>query len=348
MVGTVVFLILAIVQFLVIVKDAERVAEVEARFALDTIPDKQMPISTDMYVRAIDMEETQHRRERINQESQMYGAMDGATKFVKGGSITGMIIVVMNIVGDTIIGIIQNGMTTGDALHTYGILTIGGGLVPQIPSLLVSISVGILITRTGDSDNSVGSQTGLQISTRSKALLMAGGLVFLFALVPGFPKSRLFTLAVLPGGFGYVLRHVDEIPQAPDAKEEFFKSLTPTAHSKSHPGAARDEFAPTVPIILDIPEGMGVSLDYVLFSVELVSLRRALYLGLDAPFPGISIRPNPSLPKLSYALSANEIPVSRGKLERDMVFTRDTNEDLPVPGVELKLGERLLPGVEPL
>ena len=171
-VGAVVFLILTIVQFLVIAKGAERVAEVGARFTLDAMPGKQMSIDADMRAGVIDMEEAQRRRERISQESQMYGAMDGAMKFVKGDSIAGMIIAVVNIVGGTIIGITQNGMTAGDALHTYGILTIGDGLVSQIPSLLISISAGILITRTGDSDDNVGSQIGVQIFAQPKALLM--------------------------------------------------------------------------------------------------------------------------------------------------------------------------------
>ena len=347
-VGAVVFLILTIVQFLVIAKGAERVAEVGARFTLDAMPGKQMSIDADMRAGVIDMEEAQRRRERISQESQMYGAMDGAMKFVKGDSIAGMIIAVVNIVGGTIIGITQNGMTAGDALHTYGILTIGDGLVSQIPSLLISISAGILITRTGDSDDNVGSQIGLQIFAQPKALLMAGGLVFLFALIPGFPKPQLFTLAALLGGLGYVLKRVNETPQAPDAKEELSKSLTPTARPKSRPGAARDEFAPTVPIILDISEDMGASLDYASLNEELANLRRALYFDLGVPFPGINIRPNPGLPELSYVLNVNEIPMSRGKLEKGMVLARDTSENLSMLGVEFRLGERFLPDVEPL
>lgn len=179
-VGAVVFLILTLVQFLVIAKGAERVAEVGARFTLDAMPGKQMSIDADMRAGVIDMEEAQTRRQRVAQESQMYGAMDGAMKFVKGDSIAGMIVALVNIVGGTVIGITQNGMTAGDALHTYGILTIGDGLVSQIPSLLVSISAGILITRTGDSEVNVGSQIGQQIFDQPKALLMAGGLVFLF------------------------------------------------------------------------------------------------------------------------------------------------------------------------
>ncbi|MBR5998187.1 MAG: FHIPEP family type III secretion protein, partial [Deltaproteobacteria bacterium] len=152
-VGAVVFLILTIVQFLVISKGAERVAEVGARFTLDAMPGKQMSIDADMRAGVIDMEEAQRRRSRVGQESQMYGAMDGAMKFVKGDSIAGMVIAVVNIVGGTIIGITQNGMTASEALHTYGILTIGDGLVSQIPSLIISISAGVLITRSGESDD---------------------------------------------------------------------------------------------------------------------------------------------------------------------------------------------------
>ncbi|HIW77873.1 MAG TPA: type III secretion system export apparatus subunit SctV [Candidatus Bilophila faecipullorum] len=349
-VGAVVFLILTIVQFLVIAKGAERVAEVGARFTLDAMPGKQMSIDADMRAGVIDMEEAQRRRERINQESQMYGAMDGAMKFVKGDSIAGMIIAVVNIVGGTIIGVTQNGMTAGEALHTYGILTIGDGLVSQIPSLLVSISAGILITRGGDSDDNIGAQIGFQIFNQPKALLMAGGLVFLFALIPGFPKPQLFTLAALLGGLGYMLKRIKETPEAPDAKEELAKSLTPTARPKPRPGAAgaRDEFAPTVPIILDISEDMGASLDYHSLNDELANLRRALYFDLGVPFPGINIRPHPGLPELSYVLNVNEIPISRGKLEKDMVLARDSGDNLALLGVEFKKGERFLPDVDPL
>ena len=206
-VGAVVFIILTIVQFLVIAKGAERVAEVGARFTLDAMPGKQMSIDADMRAGVIDMEEAQNRRNRVQLESQMYGAMDGAMKFVKGDSIAGMIIAVINIVGGTIIGITQHGMTAGEAMHTYGILTIGDGLVSQIPSLLVSISAGILITRSGDSNDNVGEQIGQQFFGQPRALQMAGALIFLFALIPGFPKPQLFTLAL---AVGLSLIHISE------------------------------------------------------------------------------------------------------------------------------------------
>lgn len=163
-VGAVVFLILTIVQFLVIAKGAERVAEVGARFTLDAMPGKQMSIDADMRAGVIDMEEAQRRRDVISQESKMFGAMDGAMKFVKGDSIAGMIVAVVNIVGGTVIGITQHGISAGEALEIYGILTIGDGLVSQIPSLIIAISAGILITRSGDTQEDVGAQIGGQFS----------------------------------------------------------------------------------------------------------------------------------------------------------------------------------------
>ena len=174
-VGAVVFLILTIVQFLVIAKGAERVAEVGARFTLDAMPGKQMSIDADMRAGVIDMEEAQRRRDVISQESKMFGARGGAMKFVKGDSIAGMIVAVVNIVGGTVIGITQHGISAGEALEIYGILTIGDGLVSQIPSLIIAISAGILITRSGDTQEDVGAQIGGQFFAQPKALLMAGG-----------------------------------------------------------------------------------------------------------------------------------------------------------------------------
>ena len=348
-VGAVVFIILTIVQFLVIAKGAERVAEVGARFTLDAMPGKQMSIDADMRAGVIDMEEAQERRNRVQLESQMYGAMDGAMKFVKGDSIAGMIIAVINIVGGTIIGITQHGMTAGEAMHTYGILTIGDGLVSQIPSLLVSISAGILITRSGDSDDNVGTQIGQQFFGQPKALQMAGALIFLFALIPGFPKPQLFTLAFAVGGFGYVLERLTSVPEKTDGKEELARSLAPAAEKKPRrPSGPQDDFSPTVPIILDIAPDIGESMNYDALNGELSSLRRALYFDLGVPFPGINIRPNPALPSLGYMLNLNEIPMARGRLEKGMVIVREKKINLDMLGVSYHEGEPFLPDVEPL
>ena len=348
-VGAVVFLILTIVQFLVISKGAERVAEVGARFTLDAMPGKQMSIDADMRAGVIDMEEAQRRRDIISQESKMFGAMDGAMKFVKGDSIAGMVVAVVNIVGGTIIGITQHGISAGQALEIYGILTIGDGLVSQIPSLIIAISAGILITRSGDTDVDVGAQVGGQFFAQPKALLMAGGLIFLFALIPGFPKPQLFTLALAIGGLGFMLGRIQAAPAERDAKADLAQVLKPTVKTRSKPSRGQqDEFAPTVPIILDISDGLADSLDYDSLNDELSALRRALYFDLGVPFPGINLRVSPALQGLTYVLQVNEIPMSSGRLEAGMILARENEDTLRMLGVEVNKGENFLPDTESL
>ena len=349
-VGAVVFLILTIVQFMVIAKGAERVAEVGARFTLDAMPGKQMSIDADMRAGVIDMDEAQSRRDKLNQESQMFGAMDGAMKFVKGDSIAGMIIAVVNVIGGTLIGVVQNGMSGGEALELYGILTVGDGLVSQIPSLLICISAGILITRSGDTSENVGAQVGGQFFAQPKALLMAGALVIAFALVPGFPKVQLFGIAFFIMGIGYVLKRVQEAPKTEDPRAELEKSLAPTQKNNAKPSmkSGHDEFVPTVPIILDISGEMGQNLDYNMLNEELITLRRALYFDLGVPFPGINIRPDNRLEHISYVLNLNEIPMSRGVFEKNKILVRDTKENLSMLNIPFQEGQDFLPGIPSL
>jgi type III secretion protein V len=359
-VGAVVFIIITIVQFVVIAKGAERVSEVGARFTLDAMPGKQMSIDADLRAGVISMEEAQARRDVVSRESQMYGAMDGAMKFVKGDSIAGLIVAAVNIIAGTMIGILQNGMTAMEALQLYGILTIGDGLVSQIPSLLVAISAGILVTRSGGkglpaatssvlesggSDN-VGSQIGAQIFSQPKALQVAAVLVFLFALVPGFPKPQLFSLALLLGAVGWGLKKLSSAPVESDHRQELSRTLKPTAGPKTQArGVARDEFAPVVPIIMDFSPSLGESLNYEALNDELASLRRALYFDLGVPFPGINLRPNSQLEGLGYELVVNEIPLSRGQLEPGAVLVRETVDNLKLFNIEAKRGADFIPGL---
>ncbi len=346
-VGAVVFLILTIVQFLVISKGAERVAEVGARFTLDAMPGKQMSIDADLRAGVIDMAEAQKRRSDVQMESKMYGAMDGAMKFVKGDSIAGMIVTVVNLVGGTIIGITQHSMSAGDALQTYGILTIGDGLVSQIPSLLVSISAGILITRSGDTREDVGAQVGRQFFSQPRALEMAGALIFLMAMIPGFPKPQLITMAFAVGMFGFVLAGIQSAPKKVDAQGVLKRTLAPAGEErKAAPSSTGEEFSPTIPIILDISPGIGESMDYDSLNGELISLRRALYFDLGVPFPGINIRSNPGLAGLTYVLNLNEIPLAQGQLIADSIIVRETKRNLDLLGVGYTEGEAFLPGVD--
>ncbi|MDR1360116.1 MAG: type III secretion system export apparatus subunit SctV [Deltaproteobacteria bacterium] len=353
-VGGVVFLILTVVQFLVIAKGAERVAEVGARFTLDAMPGKQMSIDADMRAGAIDMEEAKRRRDRVAQESSLYGAMDGAMKFVKGDSIAGMFITAINLVGGIIIGVTQMSMTAGEAVQRFGVLSIGDGLVSQIPSLLISISAGIIITRTGsggNDDEHLGSQVGGQIFSQPKAMILAGGLVGLMALIPGFPKPQLVLLGTMICGTGFVLMRLSKEPAPKDSKDDLQKSLAPSVRGRkpgAQAGQERDDFAPTVPILLDISANLAESLSYDALSEEMLTLRRALYFDLGVPFPGINVRTNEALPELSYALLINEVPITRGTLAKNMLLVREERANLEMLSLEVHEGEQFLPGIPSL
>lgn len=342
-VGAVVFIIIAIVQFLVIAKGAERVSEVGARFSLDAMPGKQMSIDADLRSGSIDSEEAQKRRAAVSLESQMYGAMDGAMKFVKGDAIAGLLIAAVNIVAGTIIGVTQSGLTSGEALQLYGVLTIGDGLVSQIPSLLIAISAGILVTRSGGESDNVGEQIGDQIFSQPRALLIASMLVFLFALIPGFPKAQLFSLAFILGAIGYALKYMKKMSsQSIDPKKEIQKTLSP-AVSKGKMVKSGDDFSPVVPIILDMPPELHSSIDYSILNEELASLRSALYFDLGVPFPGVNLRENAQLKENEYVLNLDEIPIARGCLEANCVLVREDPDNVRMLGIDIKEGLPFLP-----
>ncbi len=192
-VGIVIFLIITIVQFIVITKGSERVAEVSARFSLDAMPGKQMSIDGDMRAGVIDVHEARERRSIIEKESQMFGSMDGAMKFVKGDAIASLLIIFVNILGGITIGVTQKGMSASDALQLYAILTVGDGMVSQVPALLIAITAGIIVTRVSSEDSSdLGNEIGEQIVAQPKALLIGGVLLVLFGLIPGFPTLIFF------------------------------------------------------------------------------------------------------------------------------------------------------------
>jgi type III secretion protein V len=188
-VGIVVFLIITVVQFIVIAKGAERVAEVAARFTLDAMPGKQLSIDSDLRSGLIDKDEARRRRRRLEVESQLHGALDGAMKFVRGDSIAGIVIIIINILGGLAVGVLQLGLPLADAVRTYSILTIGDGLVAQIPALLSAIAAGLIVTRTGGEvlDQHLGASIARELGGHPRVMLTAGVLALLLAAVPGFP-----------------------------------------------------------------------------------------------------------------------------------------------------------------
>ncbi len=205
-VGLVVFLIISVVQFLVITKGAERVAEVAARFALDALPGKQMSIDNDARNGTIKADEAKRRRKALERESQLFGAMDGAMKFVKGDAIASLLIISVNLLGGIAIGCAQHGMSFSEAGATYSLLAIGDGLIAQIPALLISLTAGLVVTRVGaDGETNLGTDIIAQISADPKVLIVAGVIMATFGLIPGFPTMVFFGLAGAVGSGGWLL-----------------------------------------------------------------------------------------------------------------------------------------------
>ncbi len=353
-VGCVIFLILTIVQFLVITKGAERVAEVGARFTLDAMPGKQMSIDADMRAGTIDMEEARRRRNLVTKESQLYGAMDGAMKFVKGDAIAGLIITAVNIIGGVCIGIFNQGLTAGEAVQVYSILTIGDGLVAQIPALMISITAGIVVTRVGDEEGGhLGGQIGSQFLAQPKALLVGAGMVAIFAMVPGFPKPQFLLLALAIGTVGYVFyqggkRKAGETEQ--EAQERLAKSLSPAVEKEApaSPSREAETFSTTVPLLIDLAEDIKADIKPQLLNDEVIRVRRALYYDLGVPFPGINLRFSPGLESGSYTILLHEVPMSKGWLMPNRVLVRESAQNLDMMGFSYEEGEMFIPGVPSL
>ncbi|MDR1281953.1 MAG: flagellar biosynthesis protein FlhA, partial [Opitutaceae bacterium] len=226
-VGAVIFLIITIVQFIVITKGSERVAEVGARFTLDAMPGKQMAIDADLRAGLIDHDAAKTRRGNLERENQLYGAMDGAMKFVKGDAIASLIITAINIVAGITIGVLQKGFPIEKAVKTYTILTIGDGLVSQIPALLISITAGIIVTRVGGGGENqpLGGEIGGQMLAQPKALLIGAGLCVVMALIPGFPKPVFLVLGALVGSIGYTVHRA--LMSAPASEKGSIPALAP-------------------------------------------------------------------------------------------------------------------------
>src|ERR687885_1885667 len=205
-VGLVIFVILTIIQFVVITNGAGRVAEVGARFTLDAMPGKQMAIDADLNTGQITDEEARRRRSEIAQEADFYGAMDGASKFVKGDAMAGILITLINLVGGMVIGVVQQGLPFGEAAHKFSLLTVGDGLCAQIPALLISVATGILVTRSA-SEKDLGSDVAGQLLDQRKAPMVAGSVICAFALVPALPKLPFLLIGGLFFAVGWSLRN---------------------------------------------------------------------------------------------------------------------------------------------
>ena len=218
-VGLVVFIILVVINFVVVTKGAGRIAEVGARFTLDAMPGKQMAIDADLNAGLIGEEVARKRRAEISQEADFYGAMDGASKFVRGDAIAGILVMLINVVGGLVVGIVQHDMSIGDAAHNYILLAIGDGLVAQIPALVISVAAGIVVSRVG-SDEPIGEQFVGQLLRRPEALSITAGIIGALGMVPGMPHVAFLMLAGLMGAIAYAMRRINaQVPEAAQAPQ---------------------------------------------------------------------------------------------------------------------------------
>lgn len=312
-VGLVVFLIITVVQFIVIAKGAERVAEVAARFTLDAMPGKQLSIDSDLRANLIDKDEARRKRRLLETESQLHGSLDGAMKFVKGDAIAGIVIILVNLLGGLAIGVLQKDMSLAQATHTYSILTIGDGLVSQIPAILATISAGLVVTRTTGEidDRHLGDAIGRQISGQPRVVLIVGVLAMLLAFVPGFPT---FVFLVL--GAGLLLLAAWRYRHEFDALRRVFRISDAEIAAAQKPAEA-DEMTPPAPLQLEL----SPTLDAVLGEQRMQEALRDVVRGLrdeyGVPVAMPATRVAPALGEDEYRLTAFGARLASGRLRTD-------------------------------
>jgi len=313
-VGFVVFLILIVIQFIVITKGAERVAEVAARFTLDAMPGKQMAIDADLNAGLITESEARERRKKIQMEADFYGAMDGASKFVKGDAIAGIIITIINIVGGFIIGVLQNGMPLLQALQTYTLLTVGDGLVAQIPALLISTATGMIVTRN-TSERNLGHDVAKQLLAQPRVLMIAGGLILGLGLVPGLPHIPFFILSGMLISAGYLMNKQAEQAAQEQISRQEEKEIEDVKKPENVMGLLQVdpmelEIGYSLIPLVDINQG-GDLLD------RIVMIRRQCALELGLIVPTIRIRDNIQLKPNYYTIRLKGVEIAAGEVLLD-------------------------------
>ncbi len=332
-VGGIVFAILVIVNFVVITKGSGRIAEVAARFTLDAMPGKQMAIDSDLSSGLITEEEAKQKRKDLEQESNFFGAMDGAAKFVRGDAVAGLLIVFINIIGGIIIGTAQQGLSIGDAATTYTILTIGDGLVSQVPALIVSVGAGLLVSKAGvegSADQALFSQFG----KHPKAMAMSAALIFCVGLVPVIPFTPFAFLGAIMGGLSYLAWRSKE--EAEEAIRQEQKALAGPAG-----GVQPAEEPISKALAMDI---IRLELGYGLLPLvqgdgnnkltdQVKGLRRQLAEDMGYVLPAVRIQDNLQLPANTYIVRIKEIEAGRGDVRPGMLMCMDpTGAAITLPG----------------
>ena len=340
-VGFVIFVILVIINFMVITGGAGRVAEVSARFTLDSMPGKQLSIDADLNSGLIDEKEAKLRRKKLEREADFYGTMDGASKFVKGDATAGIIITVINIVGGLIIGVLQHKMAPATALSTYTILTVGDGLVSQIPALIISTATGLIISRASGSDRSLSEDIGLEMFSNPKVLFIVSGLLFFMGIVPGMPTIPFLAVSVGAGWYGWN-KHKDlQKKEAQELKEQE-EAKKAQKLGKKRKKATRE----SVLELLNV-ETLEIEIGYRLVSLldaekggdlldRIAQIRRQSALDLGIVLPSIRVRDNLQLPPNNYQIKLKGVPIESGEVYPDRSLAMNaggSDNDLGINGI---------------
>ncbi len=315
-VGFIVFIILVIIQFVVITKGAGRISEVSARFTLDAMPGKQMAIDADLNAGILSEEDARNRRAEIAREADFYGAMDGASKFVRGDAIAGILITLINIIGGFIIGIAMNDMSFADSIKTYSLLSIGDGLVTQIPSLLVSTASGIIVTRS-TSESNMGTELAQQLTRQPRAIMVAAVVLFLFGMMPGMPTFTFMVLGAIVGGVGYMSSEAakQEKIAAVEQQEQKEKQT-----EEEKPKERTEDLLKVDSLGLEIGYGLIPLVD-VKQGGDLLSrvgtIRKQLATELGVIVPSVRIRDNVQLSPNEYQVKIKGITIAKFELMVD-------------------------------
>ncbi len=331
-VGFVIFGIVTIVQFIVITKGAERVAEVAARFSLDAMPGKQMSIDADLKAGVIDSDAAKERRSVLEKESQLYGSFDGAMKFIKGDAIAGIIVIFINFIGGISVGVSQHGMSMSSALSTYTMLTIGDGLVAQIPSLLIAISAGFIVTRVnGDGDN-MGRTMMSQLVSNPFALMVTAGLALTIGFLPGFPLFVFVILAGVLSGF-FIYKHFFEKKKGTEALEKADSKEEDSVFNETHSidsslgliGNLDKVSSETVPFIMLVSSSDLEKLE----NQKLVEhLRSQFFIDYGIRLPNILLRASTTVSKNRAVFLINEIRAEEFVLQLNLLRIVNSSDEL--------------------
>lgn len=344
-VGFVVFSIVTIVQFLVITKGSERVAEVAARFSLDGMPGKQMSIDADLKSGIITNEEVKIRRKELGQESQLYGSFDGAMKFIKGDAIAGIVIIFVNLIGGISVGMAQMDLSISQALHTYTLLTIGDGLVAQIPALLISISAGFIVTRVGGENNNLGFSIMNELLAQDFALLVTAILAFVIGFLPGFPTPVFLILSVILGGYFFKKQWKNKKKETttesggeknednasdPDGKKGIISNLFSNKNELNDENSLLNEDitlsqAETLPLIITVSSKKKAYLSKLVFEKW---LKKEFILQYGVLLPDIVIHYSDKIDENKIIILINEVKADEFDCPFPLVYVANPNDEL--------------------